>query len=99
MGAEQARTGRFDVELDVPEEVEEWAPATSRATAISGAAEAGAEVHITCEVLGVADDGVVEVRVGTGVLLVEIPNGRHDLPLGGLISFRAAEIQLHPYNL
>ncbi|WP_346129519.1 hypothetical protein [Lentzea roselyniae] len=40
----------------------------------------------------------MEVRVGTAVVLVEIPDGRHDLPLGGLISFRTPEVQLHPCN-
>ena len=99
MGPGEVREGRFDVEIDVQEEIEEWVNATSRATAISGAAEAGAEVRITGEVLKVSDDAVVEVQVGTAVLLVEIPNGRHDLARGDRISFQVREIQLYPYDL
>lgn len=95
-----SRTGRFDIEFEVPDDITEW---TSAATAagISGRPEVGAAVCVVGEVEGVGDgdDTVVEVGLGSGVLLVDVPAGRPDLSEGDLISFRISEIRLHPYFL
>ena len=98
MGAEPAHTGFFDIEFEVPDDITEWTSAAT-ASGISGTPEAGAEVRVECEVerVGDGDDSVVAVRLGSGILLVEVPDGRSSLTAGDLISFRTSEILLHPY--
>ena len=100
MGPHELRTGEFDIEFDLPE-VEEWTVATSAEAALSGAAEPGSEVWITCQVERVrgGDDTVVTVRTGPYLTYVEILNRRPELPEGGLISFRVPEIRLYPYDM
>jgi hypothetical protein len=101
MGAGPAQLGSFDVEIEVPEEVVEWRTATSADTAISGSFESDSNVRIDCEVMSfdAGDDSVVQVRLGSDVLLVEVVSRRSDLSVGDLISFTVPEVQLYPYDL
>lgn len=101
MGRNPAKAGQFDVEIEVPEEVAEWTAAPSGGTSLSEAMGSEPGSLITGEVVrcGDGDDSVVEVKVGSDILLIEIPNRRSELPVGGLISFRSPEIQLYPYDL
>lgn len=101
MGRNPAKVGQFDVEIEVPEEVAEWTAIPSGDTSLSEAIGAESGSLITGEVVRFddGDDSVVEVRVGSDILLIEIPNRRSELPTEGLISFRAPEIQLYPYDL
>ncbi len=100
MGSNPAEVGQFDVEIEVPEDVADWTADPSGATSLS---EAGAEsaTLITGQVVRFddGDDSVVEIRVGSDILLIEIPNRRSELTVEGFISFRAPEIQLYPYDL
>lgn len=100
MGANSAEVGQFDVEIEFPEEVADWTAGPSGVTSLS---EAGADsaTLITGRVVrfGDGDDSVVEIRVGSDILLIEIPNRRPELTVEGFISFRAPEIQLYPYDL
>lgn len=99
MGADPARQGTFDVEIEVPEAVAEWVPVASGSVSLEGLEHFW--VRITGEVVGVGegDDPVVEIRVGSDVLLIEIPDRRPELHAAHLVSFRAAEVQLYPYDL
>ncbi|WP_329092256.1 hypothetical protein [Streptosporangium sp. NBC_01469] len=101
MGSNPAKTGQFDIEIEVPEEVAEWAAVPSGVTSLSEAAGAEPVALITGEVVRFndSDDSVIEIRVGTAILLIEIPNRRSELSVEGLISFQAPEIQLYPYEL
>jgi hypothetical protein len=101
MGGDPVRTGSFDVEFEIPDDVVEWAPATSAIPAISGRPEAGSAVHIECEVVRVGDgnDSVVEARLGPDVLLVDVLSRRSDLSVGTMISLQVGELRLHPYDL
>lgn len=93
--------GQFDVEIEVPEEITEWTEVPSGVTSLSENLDVETAVFITGEVVRFddGDDSVVEIRVGSDILLIEIPNRRSELPSEGLISFRAPEIQLYPYDL
>lgn len=101
MGSNPAEVGQFDVEIEVPGEVAEWTAAPSGVASLSEASGAESVTIITGEVVRFddGDDSVVEIRVGSDILLIEIPNRRSDLPLKGLISFRVPNIQLYPYDL
>lgn len=101
MGSNPAEMGQFDIEIEVPEEVAEWAAVPWGVTSLSEAAGAESAALITGEVVRFddGDDSVVEIRVGADILLIEIPNRRSELPVEGLISFRVPEIQLYPYEL
>ena len=101
MGELPVQPGSFEVEIEVREEVAEWVAATSGTTALSGAPEPGSGVRIECEVerFDDGDDPVVEVRLGSGVLLVEILDRRAELRVGALISFQVPEIELYPYDV
>ncbi|WP_326582015.1 hypothetical protein OG889_25145 [Streptomyces sp. NBC_00481] len=101
MGSDPVGTGRFDVELEVPEEVAEWTAADSGAASLSEAAGTGRAALITGQVVRYddGDDPVVEIRVGSDILLIEIPNRRSELVRDGFISFRTPELRLYPYEL
>ncbi|MDP9862651.1 MULTISPECIES: hypothetical protein [Streptosporangium] len=101
MGESSAKMGQFDVEIEVPEEITEWTEVPSGVTSLSENLDVETAVFITGEVVRFddGDDSVVEIRVGSDILLIEIPNRRSELPSEGLISFRAPEIQLYPYDL
>ncbi|MFI6143963.1 hypothetical protein [Streptomyces sp. NPDC051109] len=100
MGPNPAEVGQFDVEIEVPEEVADWTAGPSGATSLSEVGVDSATL-ITGRVVKFddGDDSVVEIRVGSDILLIEIPNRRSELPAEGFISFRASEIQLYPYDL
>lgn len=99
MGADPARLGTATVEIDIPGEVSEWTALEPGVTSL--AEEPGSGVRVHCEVLrgGDEEDPVVAVRLGSDVLLVEIPGRRAELTAGTRISFLATEIQLHPYEV
>ncbi|WP_172383455.1 hypothetical protein [Streptomyces sp. MNP-20] len=93
--------GQFDVEIEVPGDVTEWVSVPSGVASLSEVAGAESVTLITGKVVksGDGDDSVVELRVGSDILLVEIPNQRAELPVGGFISFQVPEVQLYPYDL
>ncbi|HEX8870452.1 MAG TPA: hypothetical protein VF821_32605 [Lentzea sp.] len=95
----EARTGEFDVELDLPE-VEEWAAAVGE-PALVGTAAAGSDVWMRCQVERVhgGDGPVVTVRTGPNLTFVDIVHRRSELVEGSLISFRVPEVRLYPYNI
>ncbi|MCL6736484.1 hypothetical protein [Streptomyces neyagawaensis] len=101
MGSALVEAGRYDVELEVPEEVVEWTAEASGTASLAEAAGTERAALITGQVVGYddGDDPVVEIRVGPDILLVEIPERRQELLREGFISFRAPEIQLYPYDL
>ncbi|MEU3877232.1 MULTISPECIES: hypothetical protein [Streptomyces] len=92
--------GLFDVEIEVPGEVEEWVAIPSGVASLSAATE-----DLVALIVGEVvrredgDDPVVEVRVGSDILLIEIPNRRSELSVKEFISFRVPELQLYPYDL
>lgn len=45
------------------------------------------------------DDSVVEIRMGSGIFLINITNRRSELLVKSIISFSAPEIQLYSYDL
>lgn len=101
MGSSPAAVGQFDVEIEVPEEVAEWVAAPSGSASLSEVVGAESVTLITGEVVksGDDDDSVVEMRVGSDILLIEISNRRSELPVGGFISLQVPEVQLYPYDL
>ncbi|GAB3415302.1 hypothetical protein [Flindersiella endophytica] len=102
MGADPAGVGQFDVELEIPQEVTDWAPASTNATSLSNAGGADdLDTFVTCEIVQLdhGDDPVVEARLGADILLIEIPHRRSELVAKKLITFRAPEIQLYPFNV
>lgn len=101
MGESPPRLGLCYVEIEVPDEIEEWTVAASNATGLYGDSESGSDVRVECEVLRFddSDDSVVEVRLGSDIVMIEILNRRSDLSVGALISCRVPEIQLYPYIL
>lgn len=101
MGGKPVGSGEFNVEIEIPEEVAEWTAASSGRTVISRVSESGSDVRIECEVVRFDDkaDSVVEVRLGSDILLVEILSRRSELSVGALISFQVPEIQLYPYDI
>lgn len=101
MGPNPADTGQFDVEIEVPEEVTEWVTAPSSTASLSKVAGTDLVTLVTGEVVKFNDDDdpVVGIRVGSDIILIEIPNLRSELPIKGFISFQVPELQLYPYDL
>lgn len=98
MGPGIAEVGQFDVEIDVPDEVSAWTEVSSAVTSLS---EVDTEILVAGEIaqVGEGDDPVVTIRLGTDLLLVEIPGVKPVPPLAGLLSFQVPEIRLYPYPL
>ncbi|GAB2601071.1 hypothetical protein [Kribbella endophytica] len=101
MGPNAATAGQFHVEFEIPEDVTDWVPASPGPAALAEVPGEGHAALITAEVLGLTkgDDAVVELRLGSDVLLIEVPHRRSELSVEDLISFRVPEIQLYPYEL
>jgi hypothetical protein len=101
MGPTPAQGGGYHVEFEIPEDIEEWRTVASDRASISGSVDTEAGISITGEVgnIGDGDDPVVELKVGSGILLVEILNRKSELARRGFISFRSPDIQLYPYDL
>jgi hypothetical protein len=101
MGSNLAEMGQFDIEIEVPEEVSEWAAVPSGVTSLAEADGAKSGALITGEVVRFddGDDSVVEIGVGMDILLIEIPNRRSKLSVKGLVSCQAPEMQLYPYKV
>ncbi|MFD9105704.1 hypothetical protein ACFVZN_32135 [Streptomyces virginiae] len=90
------------VELTLPGPLTGWGPALPSAVSgleIGPVAPAG--VLVTGEVLGVGRPGdpVVELRIGTDVVLVEVTGGESGLEIGRRISFGPARLEVYPYGL
>ncbi|MFJ3976078.1 hypothetical protein [Streptomyces sp. NPDC090021] len=87
------------VELTVPAPVTEWVPASPTASQDMAIGPDG--VVVTGEVLGVGGPGdpVVELRVGTDVVLVEVACGGDGPEPGRRISFVSSRIEAYPYEL
>lgn len=101
VGAKIADLGTFDVEIEITEEVEEWALSSSSTTSLSEIGGEERAVWIVGSVVRLCDggDSVVEIRVGSDLILVEIASRRSELFKESLISLRVPEIQLYPYDL
>lgn len=91
--------GPADVEFDVPDEV---ADLTVLDAPHAGAIRAGDRTIVlsgTVTAIGVDDDPVVTVRVGTDQLLVEAPAWQAALRVGDGVEMRVPELHLYPYQL
>ncbi|MFC8965476.1 hypothetical protein [Streptomyces sp. NPDC057094] len=99
MGSGPVGVGQFHVEIEIPEEVAEWSVDASRQASVSTVDEV--DVLVTGEVVRLGEDGdpVVEVRLGTDILLVEMARTQRELVVNEFISFRVTEIQLYPYEV
>jgi hypothetical protein len=60
-----------------------------------------AAVSVTGEVVevGALDDPVVVVRVGSEMVMVEVPESRSHLSVDAYFSFRVDKVRLCPYTL
>lgn len=88
------------VELAVPDPLAEWGPASPTVAYDLQLGPAG--VVVTGEVLGVGGPGdpVVELRVGTDVVLVEVArHGGAGMKIGRRISFAPPRLEVYPYAL
>jgi len=89
MGSSPVNVGQLDVEIEIPEEVVEWMTVRSGDTSLSETAETESDTILTGQVVRFddGDDSIIEIRVGSDILLIEIPD-RRDMARGELISFR-----------
>jgi hypothetical protein len=101
MGVKPVQVGAFDVEIEIPEEISEWRFSTSGVAEISGEGEVEGQVLIAGEVVNIGEgsDPVVDIRVCSDIMMIEILNRKFELTKGDFISFRSSNIQLYPYDL
>ena len=101
-GTEPATPGPTHVELDVPDDVDEYAVVDSETPdSIAGGIEPGTGVHVVGKVVQVGEDGdtVVSMRVGTEILMVDASGQRSDIEPDNTIRFTVSRISLYPYDL
>ncbi|MBV6700200.1 hypothetical protein [Kitasatospora aureofaciens] len=101
-GRAPAAPGEFDVELEIPEEIADWtvlgAPAAGSIVGdISG--QAGVSITATVGGVGEGDDTVVELRLGSDILLVEAPARRWEVSPGEVVALHVPSVRLYPYDL
>ncbi|MFE2171255.1 hypothetical protein ACFXB3_40255 [Streptomyces sp. NPDC059447] len=100
MGDELPQQGtRAFVELTVAEPVSDWRPAEPAAGRALAVEPDG--IAVTGEVLAIGgpEDPVVDLRVGTDVVLVEIGCRKDELRVGRHISFVTRTLEAYPYSL
>ncbi|MFD8638065.1 hypothetical protein [Streptomyces sp. NPDC059533] len=87
------------VELTVAEPISDWRPVEPTAGRALAVEPDG--IAVTGEVLAIGGPGdpVVDLRVGTDVVLIEVGCGKDELRAGGHISFVTFALEAYPYSL
>lgn len=101
-GPESAKPGAAHVEFDIPDEVSHWtliddASSTSIEDGIEP--DSGVEIVATVVQVGDGEDPVVSIRIGTDIVMIEMPESRSGLAPGATIRFTTPEVRLSPYDL
>ncbi|GGW56763.1 hypothetical protein [Streptomyces xantholiticus] len=94
-GREVPGVGSCAVEFDIPGEVGVWSKAEGPAT-ISGEYQEGL-VLVRGQLESVDEDGVAGLRLGSDVILVDVPSGAEEFPVGGTVEFTIGQIDIYPY--
>ncbi|MEV4559845.1 hypothetical protein AB0K51_23000 [Kitasatospora sp. NPDC049285] len=98
-GEDAARIGSYDVELEIPEAVDRWAPHAPGPGSLSGVGPQDLAVTGVVVAVGEDDDPVLSLRVGTDILLVELAAPVSWPAIGETIALRARTLELYPYQL
>ena len=99
-GETPAVPGPADVEFDIPAEDPEFVVLRPPApAAVHGAADGAVTITGTVIGIGAEGDPVLEVRVDSDIVLVEVTDRRRDLAVGDGIELRVPVLQLYPYQL
>ncbi|MET9423512.1 hypothetical protein ABZY06_22820 [Streptomyces sp. NPDC006540] len=87
--------GNHTVEFDVPGVIESWSEVEG-AAAIVGDYRDGI-VLVRGVIESVDEDGVAGLRVGTDVLLIDVPQNAERVRVGMVVEFTAEQIDIYPY--
>ncbi|MFI9252824.1 hypothetical protein [Streptomyces sp. NPDC053069] len=94
-----------DVEIEIPDEIAQWAVVDGPAVVASDAP--GSPVRIRGAVAAVDEDSVTAVRVGADIVLVEFadplnstqPDQARRPGVGDFIEFTTPRIEVYPYSV
>ncbi|ACU36773.1 hypothetical protein KCV87_05795 [Actinosynnema pretiosum subsp. pretiosum] len=96
---EDAQVGECAVELDVPGEVTAWSVVAPPEPPESAVVDVDGGVAITAEVLPREDaDGAFALRVGVGVVLVELSGDVSAVAPGTWVSLSVPKVVLYPFS-
>jgi hypothetical protein len=105
-GSEMPRVGTpVDVEIEVPDEIAQWAIVEGPAVVASDAP--GSPVRIRGAVAAVDEDAVTAIQVGADIVLVEFtaplnstqPDQAHRPEVGDIIEITTPRIEVYPYSV
>ena len=100
MGPPPAQPGEFHVEIEIPGEVANWSVLEAPAADSIAEDPDGAGVSITGTIIQIEEeDGVVTLRLGTGVVMIEAPGIAREGAPGNAVTLYVPAIQLYPYEL
>ncbi|GAA2660725.1 MULTISPECIES: hypothetical protein [Actinosynnema] len=95
---EDAQVGESTVELDVPGEVTAWSVVAPPEPPESSVADVDGGVAITAEVLPGEDADAFALRVGVGVVLVELSGDVSAVAPGTWVSLSVPKVVLYPFS-
>ncbi|MCC2279167.1 hypothetical protein LKL35_27615 [Streptomyces sp. ET3-23] len=97
-GEQKPQLGNYNVEFEIPDEVQCWTLAQASCGAIEDAGDRPG-VSVTGMVERVDEDSVVTLRIQSDVLLIETPKNARMATPGTYLNFTAPFLELYPYQL
>lgn len=94
-GREAPCLGSYTVEFDIPGDFGVWSEVEGP-PAIAGELQRG-QIAIRAQLESVDEDGVAGIRLGTDVVLVDMPPGVENFPVGTIVEFAVDQIDIYPY--
>ncbi|MGW1992515.1 hypothetical protein [Embleya sp. NPDC001921] len=91
----------YDVEVDAPDDVVDWTRVPVGAPAPTGFSPVGDGMAVSgvLERVGGSDPRGVVMRLGPGIITIDVARGVEDLSVGDVIRFETPWLELWPYVL
>ncbi|MET7297426.1 hypothetical protein [Embleya sp. NPDC005575] len=88
---------RYDVEVDPPDDVADWTRVPAGATTGFSPVRGGVAVSGRLEWVGRDGEPQVVMRLGPGIVTIDVARGFEELSVGDVIRFEAPWVELWPY--
>jgi hypothetical protein len=97
MGELPAQGESIDVEIDVDDDLKWGRNIIMTSENVSMIALKNNQFHFVAEVLSYEDDGCLSVRLGDGIILLDVEDAPNDIK--GWVECRAESVKLYPTNM
>ncbi|MFK4598754.1 hypothetical protein [Streptomyces pristinaespiralis] len=94
-GKSVPHVGSHTVEFDVPGVIEAWSEVEGVAAIVGD--YRNESLLIRGKVESLDEDGVAGLRIGSDVLLIDVPSNAESVQVGTVVEFNAEQIDIYPY--